>query len=57
MLQTDTNFPPYIFSVTNCINKMRCCLPECVLNGRLDWFASSEEEEQYEQLQESVVHH
>lgn len=34
----------YIFRLTNCLNTLRCCIPECVLSGRLDWFRSSDKE-------------
>lgn len=38
MLQAAKPFPEQVFSVTNCLNGFRCCFPECLLNGRLDWF-------------------
>lgn len=27
-----------IFCVTDFCNIFRCCIPNCILNGRLDWF-------------------
>ena len=36
----------YIFRLTNCLNNLRCCLPACVLSGRLDWFRTSDGENQ-----------
>lgn len=51
MLQMPTLFPQKVFSVTDFFNAFRCCIPECITNGRLDWFSSDEDE--YEELKES----
>ena len=35
--------------MTDFCNLFRCCIPQCILNGRLDWFSwnTSEDEENY----------
>lgn len=44
-----------IFKVTDCLNVFRCCIPDCILSGRLDWFNSEPEDERgpYEAVSES----
>lgn len=38
-----------IFRVTDCLNIFRCCIPDCILSGRLDWFVSEEEKQEQPQ--------
>jgi len=36
--EIQTPVPENIFRITNFFNRCRCCIPDCILNGRLDWF-------------------
>jgi hypothetical protein len=53
MLQTERKVPAEVFTVTDFFNNFRCLIPECILNGRLDWFDFGSDDEE-EQLKESM---
>lgn len=53
MLQAGKPIPEEIFRITDCLNNCRCLFPECILNGRLDWFDFGEGDS-YEEVRESV---
>ena len=48
MLQVQ-EVPPFVFTITDFFDRCRCCIPNCILNGRLDWFYSDQDD--YESLQ------
>ena len=53
MLNLTNKFPyQQIFRITDFWNRFRCCIPDCILSGRLDWFISAEEQEMEESLHE-----
>lgn len=53
MLGLAEKFPTSkIFKITNFFNTFRCCIPECITSGRLDWFITKEDEELEEVLHE-----
>lgn len=55
MLGLGDKFPTSkIFKITNFFDKFRCCIPECITSGRLDWFITKEDEELEEVLHERV---
>lgn len=33
-----------IFCATDFCNLFRCCIPNCILNGKLDWFSNNNSE-------------
>lgn len=53
MLHTENHVPTEIFTITDFFNNFRCLIPECILNGRLDWFDFGSEDEE-EKLRESM---
>ena len=55
MLNLTDKFPyKRIFRITDFWNQFRCCIPDCILSGRLDWFISPEEHEMEESLHERL---
>ena len=44
MLQVGVQVPTYVFTITDFFNNCRCCIPNCILNGRLDWFNKKKED-------------
>jgi hypothetical protein len=53
MLQAPTPIPEEVFRITDCLNSCRCLIPDCILNGRLEWFNFGESDS-YEEVRESV---
>lgn len=53
MLQASRPIPDKVYRITDCLNSFRCLIPDCILNGQLDWFDFGEGDS-YEEVRESV---